>query len=520
MRITRWVTKRIEKHPLPNVERQTLDVGRWMFELDVFPWMLIQNGIGVKRKSRHPLEPSRSEMRALVNGALNRIVEHLSSLPRQKAADVEGAVELARSIREPMPERGAPYEKLLDLIFNRLAPKSFNTAGPGYLAYIPGGGLFDAAVADLIGDTVNRYVGVWLAAPGLSQIEANVVQWLCEIVGYTTHARGFLTTGGSLANFGAIVTARRALLPENFLSGTIYTSDQAHHSVQKAAMLAGFPARNVREIPCDDRYCVKIEALQRQVAEDRAAGMSPFLVVANAGTTNTGAVDDIEALANLSKRENLWLHVDAAYGGFFMLTRRGRAVMKGIERSDSVTLDPHKGMFLPYGTGSLVVREGETLERAHGADAHYLPSLPEAPDMVDFSKISPELSRPFRGLRVWLPVKLHGISAFREALDEKLDLTTWATEQLRAIPGIEIVAEPQLTVAAFRLVRAGMDEASLNQLNRRFIAAINSRQRVHLSGTLLGSQYVLRICVLSFRTHLDRMVQGMDDIKAAARELF
>src|SRR5262249_52943475 len=196
-----------------------------------------------------------------------------------------------------------------------------------------------------------------------------------------------------------------------------------------------------------------------------------------------------------------------------------RAGLRGIERSDSVTLDPHKGMFLPYGTGSLVVREGKALLRAHEADAHYLPSLPEAPDMVDFSKISPELSRPFRGIRVWLPVKLHGIGVFRKNLDEKLDLTHWATEQLRGIPGMEIVAEPQLSLVAFRLVRDGQGTEQLNLLNRKLIAAINARQRVHLSGTMLGDQFVLRICVLSFRTHFDRMKEGMDDIREAVATL-
>jgi aromatic-L-amino-acid decarboxylase len=202
-----------------------------------------------------------------------------------------------------------------------------------------------------------------------------------------------------------------------------------------------------------------------------------------------------------------------------MLTERGRTALQGIERSDSVTLDPHKGMFLPYGTGSLLVRDGAALQRAHGADADYLPSLPDAPDIVDFSKLSPELSRPFRGLRVWLPVKLHGIGVFRRNLDEKLDLTLWATEQLRRIPGMEITAEPQLSLVAFRLVRPGMDEAALNQLNRRLIAAINAKQRIHISGTVLGSQFVLRICVLSFRTHLERMHEGMDDIRSAVAEL-
>jgi aromatic-L-amino-acid/L-tryptophan decarboxylase len=215
----------------------------------------------------------------------------------------------------------------------------------------------------------------------------------------------------------------------------------------------------------------------------------------------------------------MWLHIDGAYGGFFMLTERGRATLRGIERSDSVTLDPHKGMFLPYGTGSLLVRNGVALEQAHHAEADYLPSLPDAPDMVDFSKVSPELSRPFRGIRVWLPVKLHGIGAFRRNLDEKLDLTHWATEQLRSIPGMEITAEPQLSIVAFRLVRPGLDQDALNLLNRKLISAINARQRVHLSGTVVQDRFVLRICVLSFRTHMSRMVEGLEDIRAAVKEL-
>jgi aromatic-L-amino-acid decarboxylase len=176
-------------------------------------------------------------------------------------------------------------------------------------------------------------------------------------------------------------------------------------------------------------------------------------------------------------------------------------------------------MFLPYGTGSLLVRNGAALEKAHGVGAHYLPPLPDAPDMVDFSKLSPELTRPFRGLRVWLPVKLHGIGAFRRNLDEKLDLTEWALDALKAIPGIEIVAEPQLSIIAFQLRRPRLDEDQLNALNRRFIAAVNARNRIHISGTTLGSRFVLRICVLSFRTHMERLREGLEDIRAAAAEM-
>ena len=455
------------------------------------------------------LELSVDDMRCLVTRAMEHIVSHVASLPDQPAVNIDGALEMARTLKEPLPETGQPAEALLDLLFQRVIPHSFNTAGPGYLAYIPGGGIFHSAAADLITDAVNRYMGLWLAAPGLAQVEANVIRWFCEIVGYPVSANGLLTTGGSLANFSAVVTARREQLPENFLGGTIYASDQAHHSVKKAAILAGFPERNVREIPSDSRFRLRIDLLEQQITADRHAELSPFLLVGNAGSTNTGAVDDLNALADVAQRERCWLHVDAAYGGFFMLTEQGRALMKGIERSDSVTLDPHKGLFLPYGTGSLLMRDGGALKRAHGVGASYLPSTDDDPDLMDFSQMSPELSRGFRGLRVWLPMKMHGIAPFRRNLEEKLTLTRWATEELRKIPGMEIVSEPQLSIVAFRFVRSGLNTETLNQLNRELLSRINAKKRVYLSGTLLGDRFVIRICVLSFRTHLDRMQMGM-----------
>lgn len=465
------------------------------------------------------LELSAEEMQRLVTQAMEHIVAHVTSLPRQPAVDVEGGVELARSLAEPLPTQGQSVNALLELLFERAIPKSFNTAGPGYLAYIPGGGVFHTAVADLITDAVNRYIGLWLAAPGLAQLEANVIRWFCEIVGYPCSANGLLTTGGSLANFSAVVTARRERLPENFLTGVLYASDQAHHSVKKAAILTGFPERNVRAIPSDAYFRLRIDLLERQIAADRQAGLTPFLVVGNAGSTNTGAVDDLNVLAEVAQRERCWFHVDAAYGGFFMLTAQGRALMKGIEHADSVTLDPHKGLFLPYGTGSLLMRDGGALKRTHGVNAHYLPATDDDPDLMDFSQMSPELSRGFRGLRIWLPLKMHGIEPFRRNLEEKLALTRWAIEELRKIDGMEIVAEPQLSIVAFRLVRSGLDAEALNQLNRTLLQRINANKRVYLSGTLLSDRFVLRICVLSFRTHLDRMQMGIADIREAVKEL-
>jgi aromatic-L-amino-acid decarboxylase len=287
----------------------------------------------------------------------------------------------------------------------------------------------------------------------------------------------------------------------------------------KAAVMAGFPEENFHEIPSDETFRIRTDLLVQAIDRDRDRGFSPFMIVGNAGTVNTGAVDDLEALAEIAAERNLWFHVDAAYGGFFVLTERGRIALRGMQRADSVTLDPHKALFLPYGTGSLLVRDGECLKQAHSAHARYLPAMQDDPALVDFCLYSPELSRGFRGLRVWLPFKMHGIEPFRENLDEKLDLVQWVTGELLKLPEIEIVAAPQLTIVAFRLVRPGLSEDRLNELNRRLLQQVNAKKRVYLSGTMLFNRFVLRICVLSFRTHLDRVEVALDDLRESIKEV-
>lgn len=459
--------------------------------------------------AEYPLEPSSAEMRRLVDEAMQRIVRHIESLPAQPASNTEGATEFARTLIEPLPQRGESYEKLLDFLFDEAIPRSFTASGPGYLAYVPGGGLFHAAVADLIADAVNRYVGVCAAAPALVQLEANVVRWFCDIVGLPRGSGGVLTTGGSLANFTSVVAARKALLPDDFLRGTLYCSNQIHHSFQKAANLAGFPYANIRELPVDDLFRIRVEALSEAIARDRADGWTPFLIAGSAGTTGTGAVDDLEALARVAREQQMWFHVDGAYGALFMLTERGRSALKGIGEADSVILDPHKTLFLPFGTGAVLVRDARTLRRAHSLHADYLPEMQQEDELVDFCEISPELSRDYRGLRIWLPLKLLGIEPFREQLDEKLDLIQYTVEELRKIEGIEIVAEPQLTILAFRLRG---DDA----LNRELLRRIVARKRVLLTPTTLpDGRFVIRIAIVSHRTHRERVDMMLEDVRAA-----
>ena len=461
----------------------------------------------------HELELDEDTLRRLLDEACSRIVEHVRTLGDQPAQNTAGGLDLARRLAENAPETGTGFEGLLDDLFERIVPVSLNTAGPGYLGYIPGGGLLQSAVADLIAGAINRYVGVWLPAPGLAQLELNVVRWLAEMTGLPEGTTGFLTTGGSIANLCAIVTARIDRLGESFGNGTLYASDQVHHSVTKAARIAGIARDRVRAIPTDERFRMRPAELERAIREDVDRGLTPFLVVASAGTTNTGSVDDLPEIGRIARDAGAWFHVDAAYGGFFHLTERGRTALAGMGDADSLVVDPHKGLFLPYGTGALLVRDGSTLEAAFEETADYMPPASDTSGLVSFSSISPELSRDFRGLRLWLPIKMHGVDAFRRALDEKLDLARYAAERLRKIPGIEIVAEPELSIVAFRA--AGPDDGPTRSLQKR----INASKRVFVSSTKLRGHQAIRICVLSFRTHRDRIDEILDLIESAMGEL-
>lgn len=459
------------------------------------------------------LELDRATMQHMIDAATARVLDWIESLGEHPAQSDDDGAAVARALEEPLPRDATPFETLLAELFDHVIPPGLETAGPGYLAYVPGGGLFHAAVADFVTNAVNRYVGVWLPAPGLTQLEVNVVRWLAEIVGLPDTAGGFLTTGGSLANLAAVVAARDHHLRDGHTLGTVYVSDQAHHCVERAARVAGIRAEHVRRLATDPEGRLLAEPVATAIEADREAGLQPFLVVASAGTTNTGAVDDLRALADLAERQGTWFHVDAAYGGFFRLTERGAAALEGIERADSVVVDPHKGLFLPYGNGALLVRDPATLRRAFSSDADYMPDLSHEPEMVDFSSISPELSRDVRGLRLWLPLRMHGIDVFRRALDEKLDLARYAADGLARIPEIEVVTPPALSIVTFRMREPG------HWRTRMLQKKVNESRRVFLSGTKFGGRHVIRICVLSFRTHRDRIDEALAIIGDAAREL-
>jgi aromatic-L-amino-acid decarboxylase len=458
-------------------------------------------------------------MRAMADDVVERCIAHIASLDRQPSCGDVDAAELCRALREPAPDQGMELSPLLDLLFRDLIPRSFTAAGPGYLAFIPGGGVYPAALADFITNTVNRYTGVWQAAPALVQLEANALDWLREWMDFPPEARGLFTNGGSMATFNAIVCGRERYLGADIRRGVLYTSDQAHHSVLKSAKLAGVMPDRVRAVASDASFRMRVDLLSDAIVADRRAGLTPFCVVSSAGTTNTGAVDPLDDIAGVAATESLWHHIDGAYGAFFYLCEDLRETLRGLPRADSLTLDPHKGMFLPYGTGALLVRDGAALRAAHEATAAYLPAMPHPSDFYDPSQHGPELSRGFPGLRVWLSVKLYGSAAFRANIAEKRALTLDAFRRVAALPGIVIDAPPELSLFAFHVTRPGASLADEDAMTRALMDKTTMRGRVMVTGASAHGRYLGRVCVLSFRTHQAQIDALVDDAAAVLSEI-
>ncbi|WP_374247984.1 aspartate aminotransferase family protein [Thermomonas sp.] len=458
------------------------------------------------------LEFSSADMLAMGDAVLRRAVAHIDALATAPACgDLDDIEALCRRLREPEPATGVPLESLLEPLFNDWIPRSFGTPTPGYLAYIPGGGIFPAALADFIADTSNRYTGIWQAAPALVQLEANALEWMREWMQFPATARGLFTTGGSMAMFNAIACAREIKLGTDIRRGTLYVSSQSHHSITKAAKLAGIAHDRVRTIAVDAHFRMRVDALQAAIDADRAAGLQPFMVFSTAGTTNTGAVDPLEAVADLCTREALWHHVDGAYGAFFHMVPVLRPLLAGLPRADSLTLDPHKGLFLPYGTGALLVRDGEALRALHASEAGYLPDNQN--EFYDPAQYGPELSRGFPGLRVWLTMKLLGADRYRAALAEKRALALWAADEIVKIPGLVLDAPPQLSLLAFHLEHPALPTlAAQNNATRALMQRVTARGRVMLTGAQVGERFLGRICVLSFRTRQAQMEACLEDI--------
>lgn len=454
----------------------------------------------LERASR-PLEPGagrRKRLRGAVVASTERFLRKIRTMKAYEETGGKGIGLLAA----PISEHGMPIDDALSLLEHEVIRPGGHPAAPGHLAYIPGGGLYHSALGDFLAAISNKYAGIFFTGPGAVRMENMLVRWVADLVGYPAGAGGTIASGGSIATLGAVATARDAhgLKGADLATAVVYLTDQAHHCIDKSLRLAGLGEVQVRRVGMDDEFRMRPEALAGAIAADRVSGLRPWLVIAAAGTTDTGAVDPLEAIAVIAARERCWFHVDAAYGGFFLLTDVGRRALHGIERADSVVLDPHKSLFLPYGSGMLIVRDAAPLLATHGYVGPYMQDAVREPGEVSPADVSPELTKHFRALRMWLPLVQLGVGPFRAALEEKLLLARYFHEEVQAL-GFETGPAPELTVVTFRWAPPGVDLEQANALNQQIVDGVRRDGRVFLSSTMLDGRFTLRMVALSFRTH-------------------
>jgi glutamate/tyrosine decarboxylase-like PLP-dependent enzyme len=447
------------------------------------------------------------------------LAEHLSSLRSQPAIRKHAPGDPVLPKGEA-PANPVALDEILGTLDKYVFPYHAREPHPGFMAYVPSCPTFPAMVGDWISTGYNFYAGVGLVATGPNRVEHVVLDWFRRWLGMPEGSGGLLTTGGSGANLTAIVAARHtitggdaSLIPRLVM----YTSDQAHSSVSRAGWMAGVSRDLVRSIATDSGKKMIVAELERAIRDDRAAGLLPFAVVASAGTTNTGAIDPMHAVADVCEREKLWMHVDAAYGGFAVLTDSGRRDMDGMQRADSITLDPHKCLYVPFECGCLMVREPRKLFDTYAIFPEYLKDVKAEGDNINFADYGEQLTRYNRAMKVWFSVNYFGLDAIRAAMQKTMDLARLAADLVRESAVLEALSPAQLGIFCFRVRPADMEDgAELDALNDRVLAAVLAEGKYFISTTRLEGRNSLRICVLGFRTSEEDVSGLIADVTAHA----
>jgi aromatic-L-amino-acid decarboxylase len=464
----------------------------------------VSPGSSQDKRTPLPLELDRATMQRIGHQVADLVSEHLATL-RDQPAYVTLDRASARKLFDTRPPEGPTgFDEILTRFRERVIAHHAREPHPRFLGYIPSCPTYPAVMGDWLATGFNFFAGVWSVAAGPNEVEHTVLEWFRQWMGMPAGTGGLLTSGGSAATVTAVVAARHAAVgasTEGLGQLTVYCSDQAHSSVQKAAWIAGIARAHVRAVPSDDRYRMRVDKLREMIAADRAKGLRPFLLCATAGATNTGAVDPMHALADLAAQEKLWLHTDSAYAGFSILTSRGKQLLDGLGRSDSITLDPHKWLYVPFECGCLMARDPRALQDAFSVHPEYLQDVRARESEVNFSDYGEQLSRYSRAMKVWVSVQYFGTAAIAAAQDDAMDLAELVERIVRDSPDMEVLTPAQFGIVCFRLHPKGMDdEAQLNALNERVNEKVNRSGFVLMSSTRLRGALSLRLCIPGYRT--------------------
>jgi len=480
-----------------------------------------------------PLEPTRDEIMRMGEAALRVAADYFDTVRDMPISPAPVSPALSEPLGPSAPVEGVPFDELLHRVESTVIPASRHSGHPRFFGYVNSPGTPATALADLLASALDQNLTSWRSAPGPTEMERQTVGWIREILGLAPGADGLFVSGGSMANLCGLTAARDARAGIGVAAAgcqaldsalRIYASEEVHHSIQKAAGLLGIGRGNVRLVPTDARFRMRTDLLEEAIREDGASGYRPICVVATAGTVNTGAVDDIEAIADVAETHGLWLHVDASYGGFAALSPTHKPLFRGIERADSVALDPHKWLYVPLDCGCIVYRNPAAARLPFAHDAEYTRVIGHTDDQsFAFWDFGPELSRRFRALKVWMALAHAGTRTLGEVIASNCDCARYLAELVEEADDFEMLAPVELSIFCFRYVppeyRGIEDEGraeELDRLNESILADVQREGSSYLSNARINGRFALRGCVLNYRTTRNDMRLLLDDIRAAA----
>jgi aromatic-L-amino-acid/L-tryptophan decarboxylase len=477
--------------------------------------------------SRPSFDLSPEEIRRIGDAATDAVAEHREKL---LSRPVFGKIaNRAALFEEPVPEEGQPFEQVLAFAREHILPYPMGNSHPRFYGFINATADPVGIAADYLAAAMNP--NCWGGDHAAIHVEHRVIRWLAEMLGLPGDAEGILVSGGSMANLTALAAARRAMFDGNVreegLMGksplTVYASDQVHSCVDKAVDLLGIGTNQLRKIATDERFHIRMDLLGRAVAEDRRAGLSPAIVVGNAGTVNTGAIDPLEELSDFCRRESLWFHVDGAYGAMATISPALAPLFAGIERADSIAADPHKWLYVPYEAGATLVREKGRLSAAFRKFPEYLASDPESPfpGPAWFAERGVELSRGFKALKVWMGVKTHGRRGYAAAIENDVSLARYLAAEVDRRPDFERLAESVLSIVNFRYRPAhrALSEEDLDRVNRKTVNRLVGDGSFFLAPTVLKGRTALRVAIVNFRTRQEDLTALLDEAARIGREI-
>ncbi len=464
---------------------------------------------------------SGDEMRALGYRAIDILVEHFEQLRDKSVTRKADRPTLEKQLREPLPEQGTDAAKVLEQVEQVVFSNIMHLDHPRFFAFVPSPSNFVSVMADALVSGYNVFAGTWLEASGPAQIELVTIDWLRQLCGLPGSAGGLFVSGGSVANLTALATARHVRLRDNVQDAVVYCSDQTHSSIDRGLRVLGFYPSQIRKLSSDITFHLALSDLQRAVAEDRAAGKTPFCVIANAGTVNSGAVDPLPALANFCRQEGLWLHADGAYGAAAVLCDKGRALLEGLALVDSLSLDPHKWLFQPYEIGCVLVRESHWLQETFHIMPEYLKDIVKGEEEINYCDYGIQLTRGFRALKLWMSLKTFGLAAFRQAVARGFTLAELAEEALRKSACWEVVTPAQMGIVTFRFLPEGQVRTpeEIDAINQWIVDQLIADGFAMVSTTSLRGRIVLRFCTINPRTTEDDLRETIQKLESFGHHL-